>query len=139
MRQLPEFEGIPLTCIFRWLGWVGVLIIGVLSLLPGAARPHTGAPSQLEHYAAYLLVGFFLALGYPRRRNILAIAFFLALYAGLLECAQLYIPGRTARLIDALVGSIGAWTGIIFALAFSRLNSTRRLPQLTPLPKRSHP
>ena len=125
MRQLPEFEGIPLTCIFRWLGWVGVLIIGVLSLLPGAARPHTGAPSPLEHYAAYLLVGFFLALGYPRRRNILAIAFLLALYAGLLECAQLYIPGRTARLIDALVSSMGAWTGIIFALLFSRLNSTR--------------
>ena len=139
MRQLPQFESIPLTCIFRWVGWFGLLIIAVLSLLPGAARPHTGAPSQLEHYAAYLMVGFFLALGYPRRRNILAIAFFLALYAGLLECAQLYIPGRTARLIDALVSSRGAGTGITFALAFSRLNSTRRLPKLTPLPKRSHP
>ena len=68
MRQV---ESLPLTRIFRWAGWVGVLAIAVLSLVPRSARPHTGAPSQLEHYAAYLLVGFFFALGYSQKRALL--------------------------------------------------------------------
>jgi hypothetical protein len=82
---------------------LGVLVIAVPSLVPGRARPHTGAAGQLWHYAAYLLVGSFLAHSATRRGGPLS----LALYAGLLECAPLFIPGLSAKLIDALVSAIG--------------------------------
>ena len=117
MRKL---QTVPLASVFRLAGWIGVLIIAVLSLVPGAERPHTGAPSQIEHYSAYLLVGFVLALGYIQNRGVVTIGLLLVFYACLLEFAQLFIPGRYARVVDALVSAMGAWTGIMLAFVFHR-------------------
>jgi VanZ family protein len=128
MRQL---QTAPLASVFRLAGWIGVLIIAVLSLVPGAERPHTGAPSQIEHYAAYLLVGFALALGYVQNRSVVTIGLLLVLYAGLLEFAQLFIPGRSARVLDVLVSAMGAWTGIMLAFLFHYRNVIRRRRQPT--------
>jgi VanZ family protein len=100
-----------MTAILRLFGWIGIAIIGVLSVVPGEARPHAFSPSQLEHVVAYLAVASTLALGYPGRRQFLAIVVLLTVYAGALEIAQLWVPGRLARVIDWLAGSAGAWTG----------------------------
>jgi VanZ family protein len=128
MRQL---QTVPLASVFRFAGWIGILIIAVLSLVPGAERPHTGAPSQIEHYAAYLLVGFVLALGYVQNRSVVSIGLLLVLYAGLLEFAQLFIPGRSARVIDILVSAMGAWTGIVLAFVFYYRNVIHQRSQPT--------
>ena len=126
MRKL---QTVPLASVFRLAGWIGVLIIAVLSLVPGAERPHTGAPSQIEHYVAYLLVGFVLALGYVQNRGVVTIGLLLALYAGLLEL--LFIPGRSARVIDILVSAVGAWTGIVLAFVFYHRSVIRQRSQPT--------
>jgi VanZ family protein len=99
----------------RVAGWAGVLNITVLSLVPGPESPHTGQLGPLEHYAAYLPVGFALALGYRRRLQVLATALLLPLYAGLLEIAQLFIR-RSSKLIDFFVSGLGVWTGLVLAL-----------------------
>jgi VanZ family protein len=79
-------------------------------------RDHTPSlSSQLEHVAAYFGTAAVLALGYPGRRPLLAIAVLLTGYAGLLEACQLWVPGRMARAIDSVAGSIGAWTGVFLA------------------------
>ena len=39
---------------FRAAGYAAILLIGVLSLIPGTLRPETGAPGQFEHFVAYL-------------------------------------------------------------------------------------
>ena len=39
------------------MGWIGVVAIAVLSLVPGSLRPHTGLPGQMEHALAYGLTG----------------------------------------------------------------------------------
>src|SRR5215471_2557580 len=119
-------QTVPLASVFCLAGWIGVLIIAVLSLVPGAERPHTGAPSQIEHYAAYLLVGFVLALGYIQNRSVVTIGLLLVFYAGLLEFAQLFIPGRSARVVDALVSAMGGWTGTMLAFVFHRNVIQRR-------------
>jgi hypothetical protein len=45
-------------------GWLAVLIIAILSLVPGNLRPHTVLPGPLEHTLAYALTGAALAFGY---------------------------------------------------------------------------
>ena len=48
---------------FRAAGYAAILLIGVLSLVPGTLRPETGAPGQFEHFVAYLGAAALLALG----------------------------------------------------------------------------
>ena len=57
---------------FRAAGYAAILLIGVLSLVPGTLRPETGAPGQFEHFVAYLGAATFLALGSDKREPALA-------------------------------------------------------------------
>jgi hypothetical protein len=50
--------------IVRGAGFFGVLAIIVLSLVPGAYRPHTGLPGQAEHFIAYCSTALALTLGF---------------------------------------------------------------------------
>ena len=100
-----------MTKILRLLGWIGILALGILSVVPGESRPHAFSPSQLEHVVAYFVTAAALALGYPSRRQFLVIVVMLTVYAGALEIAQLWVPGRLARVIDWAAGSAGAGTG----------------------------
>jgi VanZ family protein len=97
----------------RLAGYVGVCLIIVLSLLPGRERPHTGASGQMEHIAAYFLTMLCLAAGHPRWRQQAIMVFGLALCSAIMEVAQIYIPGRSPAVGDALASSGGA----IIALA----------------------
>jgi len=103
--------------ILRFVGWLGVAAIGVLSTLPGDARPHLGSdlPGQVEHLLAYFMTSCVLALGYRKREHATPIILGLMAYAGLLEVAQLWIPGRMSRLIDFVASALGvlAGTGVI--------------------------
>lgn len=94
-------------------GLLAVLAIIVLSLLPGDARPHTGAPSQGEHVVAYLIAGGLHGLRAGRAKSrllLLALGFIAG--AGALEWVQLWIPGRNSQLIDVIASSIGALIGL---------------------------
>lgn len=104
-----------MTKIFRLLGWGAVALISVLSLIPGEARPHI-MPGQVEHFVAYLMTSFVLALAYPGRGKAILIALTLSGYSGILEILQLWIPGRHPRLTDVVVSSLGAWAGVLLVL-----------------------
>ena len=121
-----ENSGSPLASrvdrIVRIAGYACVVLIGVLSLLPGTLRPDTGAPGKLEHLFAYLGTAALLALGRstPHQRWQ---ALWLIPYAGALELAQLYVPGRHGQFSDFVVSSIGAALGMIIAFAIAPLLS----------------
>ncbi len=108
--------------LIRSVGWLAVLAIGILSLLPGDLRPHLGpnVPNQLEHFLAYFAAACALALGYSDRKQILKTALLLMLYAALLETAQTWIPGRTSQVIDFVSSSFGVWIGIGLTLLTRR-------------------
>jgi hypothetical protein len=101
--------------IARRLFWSSVLMIAILSLLPGELRPRTGFPGILEHAAAYAAAGCCFAIGYGDwRLRLLGLAGF-ALAAGVFEIIQGAVPGRSPNAIDALA-SAGGWSfGLVAA------------------------
>jgi VanZ family protein len=96
--------------IIRVTAWALLATAIVLTVIPAQFRPVTGAPSPVEHFAMFFLIGSALALGYSRSDYPLcgaAIAF-----AGSLELLQLVVPTRHARLSDFLIDGLAAVIGI---------------------------
>jgi VanZ family protein len=93
------------------VGWLGLAFIVYVTLSPIEYRPVV-ANIQLEHFAAFALVGLAFALAYPNR-VLLVVAIILGSAFGL-EALQLLTPDRHARVIDALVKAAGGICGIGF-------------------------
>jgi VanZ family protein len=105
--------------IFRSAAICAWILLAVLSLVPGAERPHTGAPGNVEHAIAYALTGWVTTLALSRaRRSYIAAA--LIAVAAMFEVCQLWIPGRGAAVDNWLASSFGAIIGVAAANAFSR-------------------
>lgn len=121
-------SGVPYRVVWRILGWVALLAIVVLSLVPGSERPHTGAPTFTEHIAAYIVAGTFLSIGYcsTSRRNI-SLWFLLLLLAGILETLQMLVPGRNPRVVDFLASGAGAAAGVLVGWLLIRGLSARSI------------
>lgn len=97
--------------------WACLIAIVVLSLLPGAARPHTGAPGKIEHFIAYLGTGVFIAGRYGSLRMRLAFWAATATLSFVLEFFQRFVPGRAPDLLDALASSSGLTLGVLLGAA----------------------
>ena len=97
----------------RLAAWSLALAIVVMTLGPVGLRPQLGHPS-MERFAAYLLLGGAFSIAYPRHRAWVA----LAVVAGALglEVGQLVVPGRDARVPDAMVKAVGAVCGVLFVI-----------------------
>jgi VanZ family protein len=85
----------------RIVAWNLAATIVILSLVPPALRPETGTPHNLEHFTICAATGFAFGLGYKRRRDLLAIL--LVIFVSSIEIAQLFVPGRHARLSDLII------------------------------------
>jgi VanZ family protein len=111
----------------RIAAWCLAATIVILSLVPPSLRPVTGTPHIVEHFIIYAVTGFAFGLGFNRRHDLLAI--FLVIFSGSIEIAQLFVPGRHARLgdfiIDTVALSIGLVTSSLLGLARSRLPACR--------------
>jgi VanZ family protein len=109
----------------RHLAWLGLAGIAALSLAPADLQLRTGAPAEVEHFAAYLCAGSFLALVYGRSLAALGIiAAGLAGGAVALEVVQIWIPGRVPTIRDVVASAFGAFAGVI-ARAFLREAAAR--------------
>jgi hypothetical protein len=108
----------------RIFGWLAVIVIVVLSVVPGDARPHTGASGYFEHIAAYLITAGLLTFGYEARHSPVIIAIGLSALSGLMEILQIYVPGRHAGFDDLAVSSVAAISGVALTLFFFRYSRT---------------
>ena len=99
--------------LVQLLAWLCLVAIVALSLVKPSLRPVTILPHNLEHAAIFALTGCAVGLGYPGHalRNMLC----LTLFAGAIELAQLYVPGRHARWIDFFVDAAAACAGVVLA------------------------
>jgi VanZ family protein len=91
-------------------GWLLLWAIAVLSLVPPSYRPGTDMPHTFEHLAICIVTGLAFGLGDFHRylsRIVLLIAF-----VGVIELAQLLVPGRHARLSDFLLDALGVSIGV---------------------------
>src|SRR6266513_3941954 len=74
-----------LVMLTRTSAGLAALTIIVLSVVPGNLRPHLLGNDYCEHFAAYLIMGSLLAVGYLRPMQLLSSGVLLAICAGSLE------------------------------------------------------
>lgn len=111
--------------LFQIVGWLCVVAIVVFSLVSPSLRPVSSLPHNLEHAAVFAITGFALGLGYPGR--VAPFMVLLVAFAGAIELAQLFAPGRHARVIDFVVDAGASCVGVaLAAIALRLLGSSAR-------------
>ncbi|MBZ6079397.1 VanZ family protein [Microvirga puerhi] len=93
----------------RFLAWLLIAAISIVSLVPIGARPVSGAPANLERVAAFMMVGCIFRLAYPRRYA--SILLMLIVLTGALELLQNLVPSRHGRFNDLIVKVIALMAG----------------------------
>ena len=112
-------------------GWLALAFIVYATLSPLQERPVVAGP-QLEHFAAFALMGLAFGIAYPSR---IVLVFVLVIGSSFaLEALQLLTPDRHGRVVDAVVKAAGGVCGIGANLIWSRLLQERilRLVQRAP-------
>jgi VanZ family protein len=106
----------------RFLTWVCVVLLAVLSLTPGEEiEPlRTDLPGQVEHIIAYAGSGAIAMAGYGLNRRPAWIIGWLWLYAAVLEYLQNFSPGRNPALADFAASAFGALCGGVAVVLFWR-------------------
>jgi VanZ family protein len=104
-------SGFSIAAIARVTAWVLATVIVVLSVVPPNGRPETGAPHALEHFAIFWATGFAAGIGWQRKHT--PIGILLVIFAGVVEIAQLFVPGRHARWSDFTVDALAAVIGLV--------------------------
>ncbi len=97
---------------------VGFTAIAAATLCPIELRPHLGPPNG-ERFVAFLVLGALMDAARPGRSP--STAAVVILLACALEAAQLLVPGRDARIFDAVVKACGGCIGVFLAAALRRV------------------
>ncbi len=121
MSDQPLIKAEQIGRISAIAGWLGALIIAVLSLVPGNLRPHTMLPGPVEHTLAYALTGAAFAFGYRRMDFRLLCLVGLSAGSVVLEILQTLVAGRSSSALDAATSSSGAALGILLGAVLSKL------------------
>ena len=111
--------------VARILAWMGIVAIIVLSVVPAADRPVTGAGQVLEHFTAFALVAGAFAIGY--RLSLVRLLLLAFLFSGGIELLQVPLPTRHARLSDFAIDFAGACFAIAAFFLATNFVSVRRL------------
>ena len=123
MRQ----RGAGVQRLAQILGWILLLAIVALSVVPPSLRPVTILPHDFEHAAIFLFAGGAFGLGY--KNGFLAWLLGLSTFTLAIEITQRWIPGRHARGLDFFVDvfsiGVGLTIGAMVARRFQRLRSIR--------------
>jgi len=94
-----------------------IVLLVVLSWLPGSEMVRTGSGGRVEHATAYFLTAIIMGLANREPRRLLVQSLLLVVLAALLEVGQLFVPGRTAAFLDFAASSTGAVLGGLFLWA----------------------
>jgi VanZ family protein len=105
--------------VFRILSWFGIAAIIVLSVVPAADRPVTGAGQDLEHIVALGLTATAFTFGH--RQKIIWLLLAAVFFCAGIELIQTFAPTRHARLSDFMIDSLAsiAAIGIATAIKFA--------------------
>jgi hypothetical protein len=118
MRNSHE-DALPASA--RLAAWIGIFAIIVLSVVPAADRPVTGAGQSLEHLTAFAIVSGAFAIGY--RLSLMRLVFLAVLFCAGIEILQIPLPTRHARFSDFLVDVAGAFLAILGVFISRRLSA----------------
>jgi hypothetical protein len=98
--------------------WVVLAFITFATLSPAHLRPELTATEPalvvlFERVGAFAVLGLLFSSGYPRRYGFVCVMVLGS--AILLECLQIFLPDRDARIIDAVEKIAGGGIGIFAA------------------------
>lgn len=99
--------------ILQILAWLLTLATTFATVGPPRFRPETDLPHDFEHALAFIVVGMAFGAAYPRHRGLVVPISVVVI--GLIEVAQLWAPGRHARLEDFIVNVLTFWAGLAVA------------------------
>jgi VanZ family protein len=88
-----------------------LVLLVLLSWLPGDAMVRTGIGGQVEHAVAYFGTAVIMALAYREWPRLHVQTLLLVVLAGILEVGQLYVPGRSSAFLDFAASSAGVIIG----------------------------
>jgi VanZ family protein len=94
-----------------------ILLLLFAALGPAKWQQRTGLGWQLDHLVTYFALTAIFCFAWPRPRLVGGV---LMVASALLEALQLFTPDRTASLIAALYGSLGALAAALIADLFVR-------------------
>ena len=107
-----------MTILLRLSAWLLAAAVTFATLGPPRYRPHAHLGQDGEHALAFILIG--LAFGLAYRQNRALTAAVAVVLTGALELAQLWMPGRHARVEDFIVDALTACVGFVAAALLER-------------------
>jgi hypothetical protein len=107
--------------VARIAGWLVLATLVFVTLAPIGYRPVTTAPVSLERFGSFALLGFLLAVGYPRHRWQILVLTLVAV--GALEALQMLSPSRHGRVADLAVKAAGGGFGVLGPVLASWLHT----------------
>jgi VanZ family protein len=99
--------------LFRIAAWTCLVLLAVLSWLPGEDMIRTGINGRIEHVVAYLGTMLVVGAAYGLRLGLSRLAAMLIAYAGVLEIGQNFSPGRHPSVFDFAASSLGVILGAV--------------------------
>ena len=112
-----------LRIVAKIAAWTLATTIVVLSVVPPHSRPETGLPHGLEHFAIWWVTGIAFALAYNLKPFLLATA--LVIFSGAVEIAQLFVPGRHARVTDFIIDALACIVGLLMISITVQVRASR--------------
>ncbi|WPL10769.1 putative integral membrane protein [Thiorhodovibrio litoralis] len=98
---------------WRLSAWLLVVLVVILSVVPTGVPAGFEGGDKLQHLLAYMVLGFWFAVLYPRERRLILLG--LILLGAALEAVQGLVPARMASPFDLLADALGVFLGVLLA------------------------
>ena len=108
-RLVLEIESHDLLCRIGF--GVCIVILALAALLPADIVIRSELPAKLEHFVAYSGTAVMCGFAFSRKPHMIARYLLLIIWAGGLEAAQTFSPGRHASVSDFAVSTLGIVCG----------------------------
>jgi VanZ family protein len=102
-----------LSRFVRVAAWLSVGALVWLSWIPRDWEARTSLPGQAEHAIAYAGTAGLFVLGYGAALRWWRIGLPLIALGAVMEIGQLWVPGRTAQVVDFVASGSGALLGAL--------------------------
>ena len=90
---------------------VCIVILALAALLPADTVIRSDLPAKLEHFIAYSGTAVMCGFAYSQKPHLIGRYLLLVVWAGGLEAAQMFSPGRHAAVADFAVSTSGVICG----------------------------
>ena len=110
-------QGQKILSITAWavLAFIAFASLSPLDLRPQLTKTESALVVMIEHVGAFGVLGILFFVSYPDRPRVVCLVVFGSAIA--LELAEILLPDRHARLVDALEKIVGGGAGILLGFA----------------------